>query len=532
MDLLRSLTEAKLHSRIHYAGLDISVEVPANGFRRGVNKKTGEEWAVKVPAHYGYIRGTHSPDGEHLDCYLRKNPAANSKVYVVHQLTVDGSKYDEDKVMLGYDSRKEAVDAFKEVTFKPKEMFGGCTEFDMEHFQVIAFSASNSSAILTNNDTYEDFKKRKLITTGIKSPLMVAKKVSESLEEGLSEISDSILVHELREDDLSYNGPIITYDDIGTAERALRLASDNKLSVEYGNTPKVLVFIGEDDFETFLELVDQHGDTGLAGDMVAALYSTHMVENGLNTIDLEDDFLEEEPVMEENNFAVVVHTQKMKNIGSDSLPSWATAGTKVQLVQEGFSTWGEARAVAAKVGSGEIPVELEESSYVLGIDVMPTSDYRYLHEEIQIDELDDEEVEEMTDDVFFAQQIQETSKLAGIRPGTYENKGTPSVHETREKLARMQEDFESNLKKITPGDEDEVPEELTFGQEAHALRVVRATAKKYPNRNLLDIMIVVAEKVLGSKDFLPKLMDAAKFEYGSLSLFKKSLGRDDEEEVN
>ena len=532
MELLRALTEAKLHSRIHFQGLDISVEVPADGYRRGVNKKTGESWAVKVPAHYGYIRGTHSPDGEHLDCYLRKSPNKNAKVYVVHQLTVDGSKFDEDKVMLGYDSQREAIAAFKEVTFKPKEMFGGCTEFEMEHFQVMAFSASNSTAILTNDKTYQDFKKRKLLKSGIKSPLMVAMSVSESLEIGLEEISEVLINFNVEEADdefnadLEYDGPIISYDDQDTAARAIRFAGEHKLSVEYGETPQDIVFIDSEDFESFLELIDIHGKSELAGNMIDAINPVHRESSEVNMIDLEDSFLEEELAMEDNNFSVVVHTQEMKNIGSQETPSWATAGTKVRLVQEGFSTWGEARAMAARVGAGEIPIELEEGSYVLGIDVMPTGDYRYLHEET-VEEIVDEE--DIADDVFFAQQIQETSRLAGIRTGTVETTGTPSVHSLREKLAALQEDFDSELEKIVKDTEDP-PEQLTMGQEAHALRVIRATAKRYPNRNLLDIMLVVSEKVLGSKDFLPDILEAAKFEYGSLKIFKQTMGREDEED--
>lgn len=531
MELLKSLTEAKLHSRIQFQGLDISVEVPAHGYRRGVNKKTGESWAIKVPAHYGYIRGTHSPDGEHLDCYLRPNPNKNSKVFVIHQMTVDGSKFDEDKVMLGYDNQKEAIAAFKEVTFKPKEMFGGCTEFEMEHFQIMAFSASNSTAILTNNETYQDFKKKKLLKSGIKSPLMVAMSVSESLEIGLEEISEVLVNYNVDESDdefntdLEYSGPIISYEDQEIAARAIKFAGDHKLSVEYGETPHDIVFIDSNDFENFLELIDLHGQYDLAGNMIDAINPAHRELSEVNMVDLEDSFLEEEPVMEGNNFSVVVHTQQMENIGSIENPSWATAGTKVRLVQEGFSTWGEARSVAARVGSGEIPIELEEGAYVLGIDVMPTGDFRYLHEESTEEVVDEEE---LTDEVFFAQQIQETRRLAGIQEGSANPQWTPSVHEIREKLESLSNEFETDLERII--DDTEEPNDLTLGQEAHALRVIKATAKRYPERSLLDIMFIVAEKVLGSKDYLPTLLDAAKFEYGSLKLFKQSMGRENEED--
>ena len=178
------LNEAKLHSNMEFNGLDISIEVPAGGARTGVNKKTGQAWSHKIGAHYGYIKGTHSPDGEHLDCYVRKNPKKDALVYVVHQLTVDGSRFDEDKVMLGFADADEARQMFKSCTFKPTVMFGGMTEFTMEHFRVVAYQASKSTAMLTDEATFAKFQKKGLIPRGILSPLSVARRVSESVTEG------------------------------------------------------------------------------------------------------------------------------------------------------------------------------------------------------------------------------------------------------------------------------------------------------------------------------------------------------------
>ncbi len=145
-----------------------------------------------------------------MDCYVRKNPDENAKVYVVHQLTVDGSKYDEDKVMLGYSSKSEAVKAFKKFTFKPSVMFGGVTEFTLDHFKVVAYQASNSYAMLTTEETYNEFKERGLITKGIKSPVQVAQIVSEELAMDLNKLVEELsrdpvveIFKELQEDGVS-----------------------------------------------------------------------------------------------------------------------------------------------------------------------------------------------------------------------------------------------------------------------------------------------------------------------------------------
>lgn len=165
--------------RLTFDGLDISVEVKANSYRTGKDR-TGKPWKQKVTAAYGYILGTNSPDGEHLDVWVKPKPIKNSKVFVIHQLSVDGTKYDEDKVMIGYPSKTEAIKAFKENCFKPALMYGGCSVFDMEYFKIIAYMASNSSVMIASQKMYDDFVEKGLLPKGIKSPIAAAKIVKEN----------------------------------------------------------------------------------------------------------------------------------------------------------------------------------------------------------------------------------------------------------------------------------------------------------------------------------------------------------------
>lgn len=533
MELLKMLNEAKLHSRIHFEGLDISVEVPAGGYRRGTNKRTGEEWAIKIPDSYGYIKGTHSPDGEHLDCYLRKNPKKYATVYVIHQLTVDGSRFDEDKVMLGYSSKEQAIRAFKAVTFKPSLMYGGVTEFDMEHFQLAAYSASKSHAMLTNNKTYDLFKKRGLLGSSIKSPNMIARRVSESLHEGLVDIGDELWKGDL-EECLDWSG----FYEHKPVETVLARAYGHYTNTSYMHLngqlsetefkDKVLNYIMEQDAlatdtedEIYEELDEDFGlDSGTVDESLLADINQTVVEQ-------EEQEPEEDPVMEANNYAVVIHTQIMENIGTAERPSWATAGTRVQLVQEGFTNYGEARSVAARVGSGEIPVEITEGDYVLGIDVMPTSEYRQFHEDNNAEAEEEAVAEDVTDDVFFAQQVQEMKDLAGVHNGTYTNKGTPSVHETRARLEALSKNYfesaaaeeaeeEAADKKLEEG---ALSGKLTPGQLAHTLRVVKETLKKNPTAHVNKAIRAVCQKLYGDPSLDEEIIKHAEFEYGTIHDF-------------
>lgn len=123
-------------------------------------------------------------------------------------------------------------------------------------------------------------------------------------------------------------------------------------------------------------------------------------------------------------FVVVVHTQVMENIGTAELPKWATAGTRVHLVSEA-ADFGEARSIAARVAAGQIPVEISEGEYVLGIDALTLADYRQFHETVEDDVL---VIEELND-------IEQVSKLAGVKID--ENPDT-EAHTPRDWAAKLE----------------------------------------------------------------------------------------------
>lgn len=62
---------------------------------------------------YGYIKGTEGVDGDHIDVFLHENMDQwnGRKVFVVDQTNTDGS-FDEHKVMLGFNDKAEAMQAY------------------------------------------------------------------------------------------------------------------------------------------------------------------------------------------------------------------------------------------------------------------------------------------------------------------------------------------------------------------------------------------------------------------------------------
>lgn len=102
---------------IDFQGIQIDVENKAGSERKGVSP-SGKPWSTRMFSHYGEIRGTEGVDGDKLDVYVGPNHDA-SLVVVIHQYEPETGQYDEDKVMIGFDSVEEAIGAYKKQYDRP-----------------------------------------------------------------------------------------------------------------------------------------------------------------------------------------------------------------------------------------------------------------------------------------------------------------------------------------------------------------------------------------------------------------------------
>jgi hypothetical protein len=90
---------------------------------------------------YGYIRGTVGVDKDHVDCYIGPNPESET-VFVVHQNDPATGAYDEDKVMLGFDSEEEARKAYLSQYDRPG-FLGDIDTMDIATFKEKVFDDAN-----------------------------------------------------------------------------------------------------------------------------------------------------------------------------------------------------------------------------------------------------------------------------------------------------------------------------------------------------------------------------------------------------
>lgn len=149
----------RLQDRYQFQKLPISIENKKGRHRYGTDKD-GHTWKTFMNYDYGYIRGTTGNDDEAIDVYVgpdRQSPL----VLVVHQHKIEDVKnpskysrngikyickkchkesakckhsYDEDKVMIGFSSKDEAIKAYNSQYDHPG-FLGPVSTYTMDEFK-------------------------------------------------------------------------------------------------------------------------------------------------------------------------------------------------------------------------------------------------------------------------------------------------------------------------------------------------------------------------------------------------------------
>lgn len=127
----------KLEGRTRFQGMPVSIENQVGSVRSGT-APDGKKWQTKMKAAYGYLRGTRGVDGDELDVFIGGN-ADSDKVFVMHMLDPKTGRYDEDKCILGVNSKTEARKLIREHYDSPK-FLGEITEMSLNDFKRTAMS--------------------------------------------------------------------------------------------------------------------------------------------------------------------------------------------------------------------------------------------------------------------------------------------------------------------------------------------------------------------------------------------------------
>lgn len=109
---------------ITFSGFKITIE-NAKGSKRYWTDEKGNKGYNLMKNHYGYFSNSKGHDGDHVDVFLGNNQDSD-KIYVIDQNKKDGT-FDESKVMLGFDNKKEAKEAYLSNFTKDWKGFGNIT---------------------------------------------------------------------------------------------------------------------------------------------------------------------------------------------------------------------------------------------------------------------------------------------------------------------------------------------------------------------------------------------------------------------
>ena len=191
-------------AHVTFSGFKITIE-NAKGSQRYWKDENGKTGYNEMKNHYGYFSNSLGHDGDHVDVFLGDNQDSD-KIYVVDQNKKDGT-FDESKVMLGFNSKKEAKEAylsnftpdwkgFRDITGVNKKLFkkwlyNGRKQQKpfAEYVEIIKKQLNESQENnednfkLTNNDFPSEIKKRKKAEKAKKTAETRKKKKEEKRKE-------------------------------------------------------------------------------------------------------------------------------------------------------------------------------------------------------------------------------------------------------------------------------------------------------------------------------------------------------------
>ncbi|KKL74389.1 hypothetical protein LCGC14_2065370, partial [marine sediment metagenome] len=136
---LRKTANDPVKETIDIHGLPVALEWRLGETRKYYNhdplkprSKGTVDYDQKMKADYGYIKGVIDADGEELDVYVGPN-RESTKVFVLEKMRRTDNSFDENKVMLGYDTMAEAKKSY--LQHQGLDEMGKVTEMTVEAFK-------------------------------------------------------------------------------------------------------------------------------------------------------------------------------------------------------------------------------------------------------------------------------------------------------------------------------------------------------------------------------------------------------------
>lgn len=142
---------------IVFQGIPITIENPKGTIRSGLDHK-GQPWSSRMTEDYGYIKRTEGHDGDQVDCFVGPNKRSN-RVWVVDQLHHSAHRFDEHKCLLGFDTEKQAIGAYRKsygTVYDIQHAMGAVTEMSVDAFKEWLKGGGGKKPISPDVPQYQD----------------------------------------------------------------------------------------------------------------------------------------------------------------------------------------------------------------------------------------------------------------------------------------------------------------------------------------------------------------------------------------
>ena len=224
-------------------GMDVTIERPKGSVRTGKDEN-GKEWRSEMHHTYGYIRGTESVDGDHIDIFLSDNPAEGN-VFVVDQVNKDGS-FDEHKVMYGFFDIESAKQAYLSNYEEGWQGLGNITEVTRDEFKKWIDSSKRKTKPFAEYASVKKQSSKPTAEQGTDNELLLQKLRSAYPDRVLGEQhrdgsvtfhdEDALLVSELL--DIDFDGTDLTLPKDKSDDALLKLITSGHKVAYYGEEYK------------------------------------------------------------------------------------------------------------------------------------------------------------------------------------------------------------------------------------------------------------------------------------------------------
>ena len=151
---------------IIFQGMRIHIENEAGSVRKGVDE-SGKPWKTTMVYPYGEIINSMGVDSDPVDVFIGPNKSAKF-VYGIHQTKKDGTGFDEQKFMLGFNDAMEAKKAYFESYDIPEHFYTNVEAIPIEVFKKKVYETKNNPQLIhasKMNTTLELYKPRSLGVT-------------------------------------------------------------------------------------------------------------------------------------------------------------------------------------------------------------------------------------------------------------------------------------------------------------------------------------------------------------------------------